>query len=285
MKKFLLIVLILAAAGRAFPEGFHFGGYVNSGVGVFFPDQDWQKRPGGYGGSGDPFVRLVSPDAGAAGWRFQLNALYTNEEQDLGFNLALRAQDSPESAFFDHGYGWFTAFGDTVKVLGGKIDDDTFATRDLIFADDNGESYGLLTIFRPANLLRIGFGVYAGIVPSSSQLGPLDNGKYTVSLALTIPDAFRVTASYRNANGVEDPGDASFIRDTPDGSGRLQDSQVYAGIDMDAFRAIGLVFSFAGVINNLQDRNNGIARIFESLSYTGIKGLSLNLALWQAGAR
>jgi hypothetical protein len=281
MKKALVFLLSFVAAGSTFPQGFRFGAYVESGMGVFFPDPDWQRRPGEYTGSGDPFVRLVSPDSGAAGWRAELRGVYTNEAKDLGFTFALRAQDS-ENVSFDYGYGWLSVFDDTVKVLGGKIDDDTFAVRDLIFAEDNGESYGLLTILRPFTLLWIGFGAYANIHPASSLLAPLDNGKYTASLALNIPDAFRITASYRNANAVEQASGA-FITDNPAGS--LQDSQAYLGIDMTAFKAIGLMFSGAGVVNNLQDRNRGIFRVFESLSYRGIKNLSLNLGLWQAGAR
>jgi hypothetical protein len=284
MKRILVVLLIFVAAGSTFPQGFQgfrFGAYVESGIGVFFPDPDGQKRPGGYTGSGDPFVRLVSRDSGAPGWRAELRALYANETKDLGFNLALRAQER-DNVFFDHAYGWFAIFDDRVKILGGKIADDTFAVRDLIFADDNGESYGLLTILRPFNLLRLGFGAYANTKPSASLLGPLDNGKYTASFALDIPDAFRITASYRNANAVEEAAGA-FIQDNPAGS--LQDSQAYFGIDMTAFRAIGLMFSGAGVVNNLQDNDRGIFRIFESLSYRGIKNLSLNLGLWQAGAR
>jgi hypothetical protein len=281
MKKILVVLLILAAAGRTFPQGFRFGVYVNGGMGVFFPDPDRQKRPGGYSGSGNPFVHLVSRDSGAAGWRAQLNLSYTNEEKDLGVNFALRAQES-DNAFFDYGYGWFSVFDDRIKMLGGKIDDDTFAVRDLMFADDNGESYGLLTILKPFSLLWLGFGAYTRPDSASSLFGPLDNGKYTASLLLNIPDVFRITASYRNANVVEEAD--GFIRDNFNGS-KAQDSQAYFGIDMTAFRAIGLTFSAAGVINNLQDYDRGIVRGFESLSYTGIKGLSLNLGLWQAAAR
>jgi hypothetical protein len=284
MKKVLVILLILAAVGSTFPQGFRFGAYIESGAGVFFPDPDRQKRPGGYTGSGDPFVRLVSPDSGAAGWRAELRAVYTNEAKDIGLNFALRAQDS-EDLSFDYAYGWFSVFDDAVKVLGGKIDDDTFAVRDLIFAEDNGESYGLLTVLRPFNLLWIGFGAYVDVGSASSLSGPLDNGKYTASLALNIPDVFRITASYRNANAVEETSGASFIRNNPGGNPGLQDSQVYLGIDMTAFRAIGLMFSGAAVVNNLQDRDQGIVRVFESLSYKGIKNLSLNLGLWQAGTR
>jgi hypothetical protein len=283
MKKVLVVLLVLAAAGRTFPEGFRFGLYVNSGMGVFFPDPDWHKRPGGYSGSGDPFVRLVSRDSGAAGWRAQMNLSYTNGEKDLGVDFALRVQEDSGSAFFEYGYGWFSVFDDRVKVLGGKIDDDTFAVRDLIFAGDSGESYGLLTILKPFSLLWLGFGAYANIDPTSSMRGPLDNGKYTASLALNIPDVFRITASCRNANAVEQTT-ASFIRPYPKGS-KIQDSQAYFGIDMTAFRAIGLTFSAAGVLNNLQDYDRGIVRVFESLSYTGIKDLSLNLGLWQAAAK
>jgi hypothetical protein len=280
-KKILVVLLILAAAGRASSQGFRFGAYVNSGIGVFFPDPDGQKRPGGYSGSGDPFVRLVSRDSGAAGWRAELRALYTNEAKDLGFNFALQAEAS-DNVFFDYGYGWFSVFDDRVKVLAGKIDDDTFAVRDLIFADDNGESYGLLTVLKPFSLLWAGFGVYAGLGSASPFSGPLDNGKYTASLALNIPDVFRITASYRNASAVEQTSAPSFIHGI---NGGRQDSQAYLGIDMTAFRAIGLMFSGAGVVNNLQDYDRGIFRVFESLSYTGIKDLSLNLGLWQAAAR
>jgi hypothetical protein len=281
MKKILVVLFIFAAAGSTFSQGFRFGAYVESGIGVFFPDPDWQRRPGGYTGSGDPFVRPVSRDSGAAGWQAELKAVYTNEAKDLGFNFALRARDS-DNVFFDYGYGWFSVFDGRVKILGGKIDDDTFAARDLIFAEDNGESYGLLTVLRPFTLLWIGFGAYVNADPASSLPGRLDNGKYTASLALNIPDAFRITASYRNAN-TADRAAGAFIRDNPAGS--PQDSQAYLGIDMTAFRAIGLMFSGAGVVNNLQDRDRGIVRIFESLSYTGVKNLSLNLGLWQAGAR
>jgi hypothetical protein len=281
MKKILVVLLIFAAAGSVFPQRFRFGADVESGLGVFFPDPERQRRPGGYTGSGDPFVRLVSRDSGAAGWRAEIRGAYTGEAKDLGVNFALRAQDS-ENVSFHYGYGWFSVFDDTVKILGGKIDDDTFAAGDLIFAEDSGESYGLLAILRPFNLLWIGFGVYADLHSASSLLGPLDNGKYTASLALNIPDAFRITASYRNANAAGQASGA-FITDNPAGS--LQDSQAYLGIDMTAFKAIGLMFSAAGVVNNLQDRDRGIFRIFESLSYRGIKNLGLNLGLWQAGAR
>jgi hypothetical protein len=284
MKKVLVILLILAAAGKVFPEGFRFGAYLNSGMGVFFPDPDRLKRPGGYSGSGDPFVRLVSPDSGAAGWQAGLSASYTNEAKNLGLNLALQAEGS-DTAHFEYGYGWFSVFDDRVKLLGGKIDDDTFAVRDLVFADDNGESYGFLAILKPFSLLWVGFGAYAAVDTAASLSGPMDNGKYTASLLLNIPDVFRITASYRNAGMAGETKAASFIRDNPGGNERFQDSQAYLGIDMTAFRAMGLMFSGAGVVNNLQDYDRGVIRIFESFSYTGIKNLSLNLGLWQAGAR
>jgi hypothetical protein len=309
MKKRLCIAACLAVAGGLAAQGFSFSGYLDSGVGVFFPDRDPAKRVSGYSGRMDPFLRLVSSDSGFDGWNARLGGSYANEGGTAGARVMVQARGEAEDALrLEYFYGWLEAFGGRARLLGGKVDDDTFAAGSPAFSGDAGESFGLLAVARPFAFLEIGLGVYAplttatvteltapsggGTVASTETTttrgvaaGPLDNGKYTAGLALTLPGLFKATATYRNANGTGDTSETPFLKGrSADNSENEEDSQAAFGVAFDALKTEGLFFTLAGAVNNLQDRGRAVARVFESVSYTGIRGWSINLALSQAGS-
>jgi hypothetical protein len=268
MRKVCVVLLILAIAGGAFAQGFSFTGYFDGGVGAFIPD------------SGDAGLGLITRDADVVGGpRVQLNGAFTNEAGNAGINFRIRAQganfagttnasDSINSVlgFFPYAYGWIAPFEGKLRVLGGRVDDGTFGTGDAIVDDDMGERGGFLAMVKPIDILTLGFGAYTRDSFSGTGMSGIGDAKYTAGAVVNVPDIIKVTFQYRNR------GDG----------GADVDHRMWAAFNILGLNKLGLKLVVVGKAERLQDfSDNGGIGFYETIGFTKINNLSLNLNLWQ----
>jgi hypothetical protein len=285
MKKALVVLLILAVAGGLFAQGWTFTGYTDTGIGIFFPQDEGAR------------AKLVSRDAGVAGNRVQFAGAYTSEAKDYGFSFRLRSENA--GIALNYGYGWLSGLGGIITGYAGVIDNDLAGinTGDLIFDGRGGEGVGLYTVIKPISILSVGFGVFGG-TSSAERSWAWDSNtstwgnkaetptnsvwpqqlKYSGGLAVTLPDLAKFVVSFRNANKVSSVSSSNdFEKDVGIGN----DAQVAAGVNILAVS--GLKASVAGVLNRVEEFGDlGIIRIFETAEYTAIPNLTLGLGLWEA---
>ncbi|GHV84728.1 hypothetical protein AGMMS50230_03360 [Spirochaetia bacterium] len=206
MKRILCAVFFVVLVSFGFAQELKFDGYVNSGLGLVMSNVSGV----------DPQVMTYGVDSERFIGRFRLNGAYTNADKSAGANFRLQVQgrgvagetaNSPSLAF---GYGWIKPL-DFLTVKAGLVDDSTWQTADFIFNDDLGEGAGMLVKLSPITGLDIGAGAYAASYRSGSNnnflaSGPLPESlnwnriKYTLNLAYTMPDVFRVTLGGRSWN-------------------------------------------------------------------------------------
>jgi hypothetical protein len=262
MRKVFVVLLALAIAGGLFAQGFSFTGYFDGGIGLFIPD------------AGDPGLALVTRDADVGGgMRAQINAAYTNEAKTAGINLRIRAQGADFggggtalNGVFPYAYGWISPFGGKLTVKGGKVDDGTFATGDALVDDDLGERGGLLAMVKPVDAFTLGFGAYVTDSFNVTGMSGLDAAKYTAGAVINVPDILKVTLQYANR------GDG----------GAAEAERIWAAFNILATNKIGLKFVVVGKADQLQDfSDNGTIGIYETIGFTKVQNLSLNLNLWQ----
>jgi hypothetical protein len=262
MKKALVVLLILAVAGGAFAQGWAFTGYADTGIGIFFRQDEGAR------------AKLVSRDAGVDGNRVQFAGAYTAEAKDYGFSFRLRSENGG-SPSLNYGYGWLSGLGGIVTGYAGVIDNDLAGinTGDLIFDGRGGEGLGLYTVIKPISVLSVGFGAFG---TNTDTIWP-QQLKYSGGLAVTLPDLAKFVVSFRNANKVGTVGTTTF--ETEAGIGN--DAQVAAGVNILAVQ--GLKASVAGVLNRVEEFGDlGVIRIFETAEYTAIQNLTVGLGLWEA---
>jgi hypothetical protein len=177
----------------------------------------------------DTKITAFGVDSEQSGYRFRLNGSYTNAEGTAGARFRFQAQSSFTWGAFSlpYAYGWVSFLNKIFTVNGGLVDDGTWNSGGAILNDDVGEGLGALVKISPIAGLNLGVGAYvitpqggganntlvipAGYAPdnpdeaapktSFSNLDvPLDRLKYTISAGYTMPDLFKVTASFRTAN-------------------------------------------------------------------------------------
>jgi hypothetical protein len=257
MKKFLVVLLILAAAGGLFAQGLAVTGYVDTGVGIFFLED-----------ADDTYAAPVSRDAGQAGVRGQVNGAYLNEEKTVGLNFRIRSNPglgqqntaSKDNIWFEYYYGFLTGFNGKATIYGGKIDNGAFNTKEAIFDGDAGEDVGLLGIVNPIDTLSLGVGLYTGNPGVASKL---EDAKFTLNGAFTLPNVAGFVLTYRNDSALNP-----------------KDSQFTFGVNVTAIDKVTIALAAVG--NKLQDySNDGTLRFFETFGYSGIENVSLNLSLWE----
>ena len=203
MKRILLVFLIVvSAAAYGFGQELKFDGYLNSGIGF------WGTNKEGL----DAKVEVYGVDSERNIGRFRLNGAFTNENKTAGANFRFQVQGSttsnaPSLAF---GYGWIT-FANMFTIKAGLVDDGTWATGDVIFADDQGEGAGLLLKVSPLKGLDLGVGAYAASYASGSNNNTInlsvwerkfDDYKYTFNAAYTMDKMFRIMVSGRTKNAT-----------------------------------------------------------------------------------
>ncbi|MDR2786365.1 MAG: hypothetical protein LBB83_10680 [Treponema sp.] len=226
MKKAMLGVLILAAAGGLFAQEVKFDGSFNSGLGIVSTDT---KIPDGTGTkTADTKIVPFGADSEQGGYRFRLNGSYTNAESTAGAKFRFQAQSDFSLGAFSlpYAYGWVSFLNNIFTVNGGLVDDGTWNSGGAILNDDVGEGLGVLVKISPISGLNLGAGAYV-ITPQGSGANntivvpagdadaaatskfsgldiPLYRIKYTASAGYTMPDLFKVTAGFRTANQTGD---------------------------------------------------------------------------------
>jgi len=228
MKKlFVFAALVLTASAVVFAQELKFDGYINSGLGVVASSSEDK----------DTYVKAFGVDSDSNGYRFRLNGSFTNEAKNAGARFRLQGQrDISQSGFLSmpYLYGWVGFFDNKLTVTGGLVMDSTWESADWWWADDAGEGLGLLIKGEPIKGLNLGFGAYtisqqsggsnnSLVVTKSESVGKDSSNadvnatttklpnfgemwlrpndmKYVISASYTMPEKFRLGATFRTQN-------------------------------------------------------------------------------------
>jgi hypothetical protein len=239
MKKrlFVFAALILVMSAVVFAQDIKFDGYLNSGLGVVSNDREgddpYIKAFGVDSESNGYRFRLngsYQNEAKNAGVRLRLQSQRnltigggstTVTIKDTGGNeLGTGTVNVPNNTYgyfsMPYAYGWVGFLENKITLTGGIVDDGTWTTADWWWNDDLAEGLGLLLKAEPIKGLNLGFGAYTitqqsggsnniltfgGNLPNFGNVTPkLDQAKYTVNVAYTMPDTFRFSLLFRNKN-------------------------------------------------------------------------------------
>jgi hypothetical protein len=293
MKKAMLGVLILAAAGGLFAQELKFDAYLNSGLGIVSTDTKVPNNDGSGTKTADTRITAFGVDSEQGGYRFRLNGSYTNAEKNAGAKFRLQAQSNFSLGAFSlpYAYGWVSFLNNIFTVTGGLVDDSTWATGGAILADDVGEGLGALVKISPITGLNLGVGAYAIsqqsggnnntlIIPAgdgedSKKFSDLyitpDRLKYTISAGYTMPDVFKAVVSFRTANQA---GNAVSWFDKADNEkfdGRDETSKLIFGAQLLAVKNLTAVLEIqADKLEDTgvdKDRDNIDLNFYETLGY------------------
>ncbi|MDR2446592.1 MAG: hypothetical protein LBD58_04800 [Treponema sp.] len=295
------IILAAATAGTAFAQEFKWDGYINSGLGLVMTDRQVPDGNGGVKNA-EPYLTAFGVDSQQWGYRFRLNGSYTNEAKTAGVKLRLQGQSKTDKdsnaatkgeldsqsdpktvtaittinaipvISLPIAYGWLTFF-DAFTLNAGIIDDSAW-TAGGHMTDDMGEGLGLSLKISPVSGLDLGIGAYA-----ISSLGSGDNNtlaaginknvinvwnaKYTFNVGYTLPNAFKITATFRPKN------------DAGGSSNRDESMKASAGLRLLMVKDMTAIAE--AYLDKLEEFDSkGAVTIFETLGYK-IGGLSFGL--------
>jgi hypothetical protein len=193
-------------------QEFKFDGYINSGLGFWFTDDNDE----------DHQLMVYGVDSERNVGRFRLNGAFTNEAKNAGANFRIQAQGRGKSngevnaLALAFGYAWVKPF-EMLNIKAGLVDDSTFRTGDVLLNDSLSEGVGVLFKLTPIKNLDIGAGAYAATYGGSSDNNfipriesqlDLEDGKYTFNVAYTMDKVFRMMAGYRTENNTG--GDSKY---------------------------------------------------------------------------
>jgi hypothetical protein len=301
MKKAMLGILMLAAAGGLFAQELKFDGYLNSGLGIVSTDTKVQDGSGTK--TADTKIVPFGVDSEQGGYRFRLNGSYTNREGTAGAKFRFQAQSNLEFGAFSlpYAYGWVSFLNKIFTVSGGLVDDGTWNSGGAILNDDVGEGLGVLVKISPISGLNLGVGAYvlnqqsgsrnnfpvipAGatttdangntIQPSTSSFSgldiPLDRLKYTISAGYAMPDLFKVTAGFRTANQAGDKTSRYDDADLESFAGRDETSKLIFGAQLLAVKNLTAVIEVeADKLEDTgvdKDKDNIDFNFYETIGY------------------
>ena len=262
-----VLPLLMAAAGGLWAQELKFDGYLNSGLGVVADNNE----------DNDAYVKVFGVDSESNGYRFRLNGSYTNEAKNAGVRLRLQGQrriDVSGYLSMAYGYGWVGFFDNVLTVTGGIVDDGAWTTADWWWNDDQGEGLGLLLKAEPVKGLNLGIGAYVisqqsggnnnilsvgGALPNFRDITlRAQDAKYTFNAAYTMPDTFRLAASFRTKNqaawGVlpagKDPDNYAY-------SGREESSQLIGEFRLLAVKGLtAVVIGIVDTLDEFSDKGN-----------------------------
>jgi hypothetical protein len=255
-----------------------FDGYVNSGLGVVSTDSE----------DTDAFLKAFGVDSSQNGYRFRLNGSYQNEAGNAGAKLRLQSQSKLTTGYISlpYAYGWVKFANNIFYAAGGIVEDATWATADWWLNTDRIDGgLGALLKATPVKGLDLGFGAYVlnlqggpnnnilgtGTVDFANIRPKIGDVKYTYSAAYTLPDVFRVSATFRWKNKAG--YDANAAKDGY--QGRDESSRL-----LSEFRFLGvknLTALVVGSFDKIEDFDNKGNIIFvETFAYK-FNGLSLGL--------
>ena len=289
MRKLIVIALLFAVfAGAVYAQDLKLDGYFNSGIGIVIDNNE----------DNDAYFKALGVDSESNGYRFRLNGSYTNEAKNAGIRFRFQSQRNISAAntgYFSlaYAYGWVNFFDDKINLTGGIIDDSTWTTAEWWWNDDQGEGLGILLKLTPISGLNIGIGAYVisqqsggnNNILSINNNGSLPNfrditlkaedTKYTFNAAYTMPDTFRLGASFRTKNHAGWRPPAPNTDDDYPYLGREETSQL-----IGEFRFLGvkdLTAVVIGIFDTLDDFNDA-GNIILSETF-GYKIDNLNLGL------
>ena len=272
MKKLISVLVLFTAMSVVIFAQVKLGGYVNSGVGIIAScEKDF-----------DPVVKAYAVDSWQNGYRFRLNGSWANEEKNAGVNFRFQSQSRRTAGYISlpYLYGWVTFLNDIFTVSGGIVDNGAWTTADFWINDDAGEGLGALLKAAPVKGLDLGVGAYL-----ASQLGGGDNNtiaqanfgdavlkvgdvKYVYSGSFTLPDVFRVGASFRWKNRAGWNSPAAY-------GGRHESSALVGDLRLLAVKDLTAVAAFS--FDKIEDFDNkGNIIISETFAYQ-IDGLGFGL--------
>jgi len=278
-----VLLFVLFVTTGLWAQELKFDGYINSGLGIVTND-----------GDDDPYIKAFGVDSESHGYRFRLNGSFTNEAKNAGAKFRLQGQrrlDQSGYLSMPYLYGWVGFLENRITLTGGLVDEGTWTSADWWWNDDTGEGLGLLLKAEPLKGLIFGFGAYTisqqgsgannwlsyqalntdGTPKGDPRLPKFEeimlkpeDVKYTLNVALTLFDAFRLNSSFRTQNK------AGWT------SKRHDDEYDYAGREESMFLQIELrllsVKDFTAVVvstfDKLQDYDkSGNIMLSETLGY------------------
>ena len=192
MKKFLVVLLILAVAGGAFAQ-LTLTGNVTGGVQTLL---DFDK---------ETYYLNGRPNDGA--FRMQLNGAYTNADKTSGANFQLRFNQGGLSAMgndvlgptIESAYGWFKPM-DIITIYAGRNGVGGFGTPASVDVSNGviGDArLGLSIKLEPMDGLVVGFTVNPGILGNEAIWRAL----YKFGMTYTMPDLVKIVANGSVNNG------------------------------------------------------------------------------------
>jgi hypothetical protein len=203
--KTAIVLTLILIAGMAFAQELKFDGYVNSGLGLVITDREDAD------GTVDPYIAAYGVDSEQTLFRFRLNGSYTNADGNVGAKFRFQAQTNNQGQYpiLPYAFGWVKFF-DILTVNAGIVNDSTWESKGAILTDDQGEGLGVLVKVSPIKGLDLGVGAYTSNSGSGSVNNALSNAtpsavdwneaKYTVNGSYTMPDLFKLNATYRGEN-------------------------------------------------------------------------------------
>ena len=285
----MAMALAMIIAGGLWAQELKFDGYLNSGLGVAVNDNEDQ----------DPYFKAFGVDSESNGYRFRLNGSLANEAKNAGVRFRFQGQrriDQSGYLSMPYLYGWVGFLENRITLTGGLVDDSTWQSADFWWNDDTGEGLGLLLKVLPIDGLNIGLGAYtisqqsggannwlsfSPLVPGSTarlpNFGDLmvkpQDMKYTFNASYTMPDTFRLSASFRTKNKA---GWTATREDDDYGySGREESAFLQTEFRFLAVK--DLIAIIVGTFDKLEDFNNsGNIMLSETFAY---KLDSLNFGL------
>jgi hypothetical protein len=285
----MVIALSMIAAGGLWAQELKFDGYLNSGVGVVSDDTD-----------ADAYFKAFGVDSESNGYRFRLNGSYTNEAKNAGIRFRIQSQRRADRGglfSLPSAHGWVSFFESKLTLAGGIVLDGTWETADWYWADDQGEGLGLLLKAEPVKGLILGVGGYVisqqgggsnnALLTNSSlpnfgdvKLKPEDV-KYTFNAAYTMPDTFRLGASFRTRNRAAwAVAPASINNDPYNYTGKEETSQFIG--EFRLLKVKGLTTVVVGVVDNLEDfSEKGNILFSETFGYKATDDLNLGFNMTQ----
>jgi len=275
----LVVLLLMAAAGGLSAQELKFDGYLNSGLGVVVDNSD-----------NDAYIKAFGVDSESNGYRFRLNGSYTNEAKNVGVRLRLQGQRRIDLSGFlsmPYAYGWVGFFENRLTLTGGIVMDSTWETVDWYWIDDQGEGLGLLLKAEPIKGLNLGIGAYVISQQSGGNNNILSVGgssdrklpnfgeiiqrpkdaKYTFNTSYTMPDTFRLSASFRTKNRAAwNVATNAITADNYAYGGREEVSQFIGEFRLLAVK--GLTAVVVGIFDNLEEFNDkGNILLSETFGY------------------
>jgi len=282
MKKkfFVFTALIFMLSAGVFAQDLKFDGYLNSGLGVAVNDYS----------DSDPTVKAYGVDSSSNGFRFRLNGAYNNEAKNAGIRFRLQGQHRiDQSGYFSvpSFYGLLNFLDNKITVLGGLILDSTWEAADYWILNDAGEGLGVLVKAEPVKGLILGAGAYT----ISQQSGPnnnvlqytpitigtdpntgattytpvtsrlpnfneitlkYDDAKYVFGVVYTLPDTFRLSATFRTKNKAAWNTNNRYLGKDDYPYGGYEESSLFQ-TELRVFAVKNLTAVIVGKFDKLQD--------------------------------